>query len=285
VLRLIARMEQVMGEKLSLIDMFQNPSIEKITRRGTSREGKLPEAVTAIRATGSLTPFFAIGSHPRYTEVAQQLDPDQPFYRLDVYALQTRQLRGGEGLLQSVEAIAAQLVNTILSIQPRGPYYLGGGCEGAFVAFEVARALQQRGAEVAQLVLWITPAPGFRRGVVFGKSAIVRVLQQLKYQLAPELIADLNLRTLHEATRHARIEYCIFRAMDRYKPAGRFEGPINLVRTAEHRFGAHVDRALGWGEHVSGDVQVQDVPGNHDTWLLQFASEFGKTLEQILRPT
>ena len=284
VLRLIARMEPVMGEKLSLLNMFQNPSIEEITRRDASREDKLPDAVTAIRATGSLAPFFAIGSHPRYTEVARRLNPEQPFYRLDVYALQTRQLLGGEGLLPSVEAIAAPLVDAILSIQSRGPYYLGGGCEGAFVAFEVARILQQRGAEVAQLVLWITPAPGFRRGVVFGKSAIMRVLLQLKYQMAPELIADLNLRTLREATRHARIEYRIFRAMDRYKPAGRFEGPINLVRAAEHRFGANADRALGWGEHVSGDVQVQDVPGNHDTWLVQFASEFGDALEKILRP-
>lgn len=284
VLRLIARMEQVMGEKLSLLDMFQNPSIEAITRRDASQEGNLPEAVTAIRATGSLAPFFAIGSHPRYTEIARRLDPDQPFYRLDVYALQTRRLLGDKGLLQSVEAIAAQMINAILSIQPRGPYYLGGGCEGSFVAFEVARVLQQRGEEVAQLVLWITPAPGFRRGVVFGKSAITRVLQQLKYQMGPELIADLNLRTLREASRHARIEYRIFRAMDRYKPAGRFEGPISLVRTVEHCFGANADRALGWGEHASGGVQVRDVPGNHDTWLLQFASEFGSVLEEILRP-
>ncbi|MEN8109169.1 MAG: amino acid adenylation domain-containing protein, partial [Pseudomonadota bacterium] len=232
VLRLIARMEPVMGEQLSLLDMFQNPSIEAITRRDANREDTLPEAVTAIRATGSLAPFFAIGSHPRYTEVARRLDPDQPFYRLDVYALQTRQLLGGEGLLQSVEAIAAQLVNAILSIQPRGPYYLGGGCEGSFVALEVARTLQQRGEEVAQLVLWITPAPGFRRGVMFGKPALTRVLHQLRYQMVPELIADLTLRTLREAIRHARIEYRIFRAMDLYMPAGRFEGPIDLVRTA-----------------------------------------------------
>jgi hypothetical protein len=119
---------------------------------------------------------------------------------------------------------------------------------------------------------------------VFGKSAITRVLHQLKYQMGPELIADLNLRTLREASRHARIEYRIFRAMDQYKPAGRFEGPIYLIRTAEHRFGANVDRTLGWGEHASGGVQVRDVPGNHDTWLLQYASEFGDILEKILRP-
>ena len=284
VLRLIARMEPVMGEKLSLLNMFQNPSIEEITRKDVSRESDLPEAVTAIRATGSLAPFFAIGSHPRYAEVARQLDPEQPFYRMDVYALLTRQLFESSGMLQSVEAIAAHFVSAILSIQPRGPYYIGGGCEGSLVAFEVARMLQQRGEEVAQLALWITPAPGFQRGAVFGKSAFTRVLHLLRYQMAPELIADLNLRTLREAIRHARIEYRIFRAMDRYKPACRFEGSINLVRTAEHGFGMNADRTLGWGEHASGGVQVHVVPGNHDTWLLQFASEFGDVLEKILRP-
>ena len=284
VLRLIARMEVVMGEKLSLLDMFQNPSIEAITRERENGEDSLPEAMMAIRATGSLAPFFAIGSHPRYAEIAQRLDPDQPFYRLDIYALQTRRLLSGEGMLKSVEAIAAQLVSDIQSVQPAGPYFMGGGCEGSFVAFEVARQLQQRGEEVKQLVLWITPGPGFRRGVVFGKSAIKRVLHQLKYQLATEIIAELNLRTLREAIRHSRIEYRIFRAMDIYRPAGRFEGPVSFLRTAEHNFGGDTDRALGWGEHATGDVEVRDIPGNHDTWLVRHAREFGDTLEKILRP-
>ncbi|OLE09774.1 MAG: hypothetical protein AUI36_41295 [Cyanobacteria bacterium 13_1_40CM_2_61_4] len=41
-------------------------------------------------------------------------------------------------------------------IQPRGPYYLGGMCEGARIAFDMARILEARGEEVALLVIFDT---------------------------------------------------------------------------------------------------------------------------------
>ena len=41
----------------------------------------------------------------------------------------------------------------IRRIQPRGPYLLGGYCNGAIIAFEIARLLQREGETVASLIL------------------------------------------------------------------------------------------------------------------------------------
>ena len=46
---------------------------------------------------------------------------------------------------------AERFKRDILSIQPAGPYYLGGMCEGGIVALEIALQLQQEGRKVAFL--------------------------------------------------------------------------------------------------------------------------------------
>ena len=45
------------------------------------------------------------------------------------------------------------------SIEPKGPYYLGGYCFGGTVAFEMAQQLRREGQEVALLVLLVPSTP------------------------------------------------------------------------------------------------------------------------------
>jgi len=76
---------------------------------------------------------------------------DQPFYGLQPPALSKGQA------LSSVEAMAAYYLQEIRTLQPEGPYYLGGGCFGGLVALEMAQQLKAQGQEVALLVLIDTP--------------------------------------------------------------------------------------------------------------------------------
>lgn len=50
-------------------------------------------------------------------------------------------------------ALAACYVDEILTVQPEGPYLLGGYCVGGFVAFETAQQLHVHGKKVALLSL------------------------------------------------------------------------------------------------------------------------------------
>jgi aspartate racemase len=72
---------------------------------------------------------------------------DQPFY-----GLQSVGLDGSRKPLSRVEEMASHYISEIRSVQPEGPYYLGGFCLGAYVALEMAHQLQTEGEEIALLV-------------------------------------------------------------------------------------------------------------------------------------
>ena len=87
--------------------------------------------------------------------------------------------------------MAADYLRQIRSVQPRGPYFLGGFSFGGLVAFEMAQQLRQSGQQLALLVL-IDPTPprcsdvGAREvpstGSGFGyRSALGRYWRNLKH--------------------------------------------------------------------------------------------------------
>ena len=57
------------------------------------------------------------------------------------------------------EKIATHYLSEMRSIEPKGPYYLGGYCFGGTVAFEMAQQLRREGQEVALLVLLVPSTP------------------------------------------------------------------------------------------------------------------------------
>jgi thioesterase domain-containing protein len=80
-------------------------------------------------------------------QLAVHLGRDQPLYALAPHGLD------GEPLPPSVEAMAADRLTTLREVKPAGPYRLGGYCNGAVVAFEMARQLHSQGEHVERLVL------------------------------------------------------------------------------------------------------------------------------------
>ncbi|HTI15730.1 MAG TPA: thioesterase domain-containing protein [Dictyobacter sp.] len=98
-------------------------------------------------------PFFflhgSVTGKPLYCfTLARTLGREQPFYALDTY-----QYTKGQKKPLTFEAVAAEHVKAICSVQPEGPYLLGGFCNGAYAAYEVAHQLQAQGQEVELLVL------------------------------------------------------------------------------------------------------------------------------------
>src|SRR5437660_3850901 len=110
------------------------------------------EGVTALNTRGTKRPFFFFHGHWAGNAffcfpLAQGLGDDQPFYALDPYPLD--HLR----VLPSLEEMAAGHIRVIRSIQPEGPYLLGGFCNGGLIAYEMARQLDAVGQKVDLLVL------------------------------------------------------------------------------------------------------------------------------------
>jgi len=79
---------------------------------------------------------------------------EQPFYGVQPHTPET-----GLVVHTEVEAMAAEYVEAMRSVQPAGPYYLGGWSMGGVIAFEMARQLQEQGETIGLLALIDASAP------------------------------------------------------------------------------------------------------------------------------
>jgi len=157
--RLIAQVEKQFGRRLSVADLFQNPSISQlaVVLRGNSPQGA-SSAIVEIQPCGSKPPLFLIhgaggGMFWGYNNLAHHLGPDQP-----VFGFKSRGL-DGEDELDTIEELAEVYLADLRDFQPQGPYFLGGYCFGGVVAYEMASRLRRRNEEVAFLGLINSTAP------------------------------------------------------------------------------------------------------------------------------
>jgi thioesterase domain-containing protein len=112
----------------------------------------MPSVIVPIQPQGSRPPFFCV--HPVgggvfcYRALARHLGSEQPFY-----GLQARDLIRGQEPHADIETMAADYLEALRSVQPAGPYRLGGWSLGGVTAFEMAQQLRRQGQSVALLTL------------------------------------------------------------------------------------------------------------------------------------
>jgi amino acid adenylation domain-containing protein len=153
------QLERELKREVPTIDLFQFPTIRSLAERlGHKQTGPVSEPPLMLcRQSGKGKPpfFFAHGDYVfggLYCQrIVDRLDADQPFY-----AMAPHGTFGGD-LPSTVEEIAASYVEMIRSVQPKGPYYLGGFCNGAVAMYEVAQKLIRAGESVTSLVLLDPP--------------------------------------------------------------------------------------------------------------------------------
>jgi amino acid adenylation domain-containing protein len=157
VLGMIARVEKVVGRTIGLRPLMEGGTIAAIA--AAAREtGSVdsPSLMNCTQAGTSIAPFFFAHGDLKngglYCQrLARRLGPDQP-----LYAIAPHGTLGGD-LPSTFEAIAADYLPLIRSVQPKGPYYLGGYCNGAMAMYEVAQQLIRAGEIVMLLVLLDPP--------------------------------------------------------------------------------------------------------------------------------
>lgn len=107
--------------------------------------------LVGIRPTGAKPPFFCVhpcGGHVlHYVYLARHISPEHPFY-----GFQARGLDGQPPHTQ-IEEMAADYIAALRTVQPHGPYFLGGWSIGSVVAYEMAQQLAAAGETIALLAL------------------------------------------------------------------------------------------------------------------------------------
>lgn len=110
-------------------------------------------AIVPLQSHGTRTPIYAVPGHvgapSSFSDLSKHLGDDQP-----LFALQPPGLDEQSEPMDRVEDIAQYFADQILEYQSTGPCIIAGYCSGASTAVELARLLDQRGAEVRCLVLF-----------------------------------------------------------------------------------------------------------------------------------
>lgn len=271
-LRMVRRIENVLGKSLPLATFLQASTIEELAKVLRS-SGWSPRwsSLVAIQPRGSRPPFFCVhgigGMIMGFRVLAHYLGTEQP-----LYGLQAQGVDGTRPPLDRVEDMAGHYLQEIRSVQPRGPYYLGGLCFGGWVAYEMAQQLRAQGEEVGFLGLFDSYTTNW------SKSSLLLRLLRLPPRQSFSFICHRAVRYLREARidihrfflpRHLKqVRKALHAASDGYVPKP-YLGKITCFRPCQKSVRDSNDPDGGWGKLADGELQIHDVPGDHNTFFFE----------------
>jgi len=316
--RLIALAQKRLGREIPLATLFQAPTVERLAAALRALDDGRPwSPAIALQPRGDRTPFFCV--HPagggvlHYLDLARHLGEDRPFYGLHAPGLY-----GERQPLGDIEALAMEHLAAIRTVQPAGPYALGGWSFGGLVAFEIALRLREAGERVALLALLDAVPPDRQDGPAgteppededdaeviawyaedflrfFGKDlAEAKRPRLLDAEALRALEPEERLRYLHgvaaavnglppdagleRVRRYIEMYRVNQRAARNYAPRAVYPGTVTLFRAAESAGDgpaatgptgdAPAGADPGWSAWVGGDLQIETVPGAHDTFI------------------
>jgi thioesterase domain-containing protein len=151
-IRLLARVQNAFGRELPLSSFLNAPTIEaQATLLQDSSRVVASDLLVPLHPHGTREPLFLIhpvgGNTLCYVELAKSLACDRPVYGLQAAAF------AGVPELHTISAMAEAYVSRIRTVQPHGPYYLGGWSLGGIIAYEIAARLRAQQESVALIAI------------------------------------------------------------------------------------------------------------------------------------
>ncbi|WP_414624617.1 amino acid adenylation domain-containing protein [Calothrix sp. CCY 0018] len=306
-MRLMALIEQHFKKNQPLATLFSNPTIEQLASCLRSSTDSLPwSPLIAIQSGGDNPPFFCvpgIGGNIIYLyELARHLGTNQPFY-----GLQALGLDGKSQPHTHIEDIATYYIQAIQTVQPEGPYFLGGHSFGGQVAFEMATRLQKQGNSVALLAIIDAVAPILDKNLISvdvdDAALMVNFFSFIEYTFSLNL--KVSKETLADQTTEEQLHYLkeqLIRVNLLPLDAGitSVQGLVQVYKANNQAYRLYLPQqvqlprivlfrarevdvlkdateeltqilkepALGWNE-FSANVEVHVVTGNHMTMMQQ----------------
>ncbi len=196
----VALLERACGRVLPPSALLAGSTVAEVAAALMREKSVFGAPIVPLRPEGTRTAFFYL--HGDYNggglychALARGLDPERPFFVLNPHGID------GGPVPETIEEMAAQRLVPLRTARPRGPYLLGGYCNGAFVALEMARRLRAEGERVAITVLVEAHAPVRGQRTLQSASDLVRALRGIPKPARAHLSARLD----HASTRLAHL--------------------------------------------------------------------------------
>lgn len=282
------------GLRLEAIDISNQFTVKKLAQWVDERQaGGRPEQKPAddprllpLQKQGAGHPIFILPQMMYFRALAEKLGSEQP-----VYAIQMMDYDVPEEMSSaSMEDLARLYIRCIRKVQPSGPYRLGGWCIWGWMAYEIARLLEEQGETVELLAIFDSLAPGFweqhsePRKLVMKMSMLIHRLGWFVVRLGRIRFADKGkdrqrlLRFLGASVAFAlprrfrpesyvieatRIEQLTTQAARAYKPSS-IKANVLLFSSGTRPTGSLMGSDMGWESVLGRPVQLNSLPGNHN---------------------
>ena len=299
IVRLFARINKVLGTSLPITTIFNAPTVEQLADivRGRSYYSSL----VPVRTTGSQSPFFMIHSYLLYQGIPTVLGDDVPFYGLRELETDAENM--------TVEQRAATYLDAIRSVQPHGPYVIGGWCAAGPLAVETARQITASGEKVSFLVLFDSWRPGYSaelaRQQAGSKEMTFSARMGRKYRFHRNRWRALStnqkahyvamaignkfasVRNRFYLKNWAMAEwFCgkfglslphfmhnvsltTLNSLSEYRGVEPYDGSLTLIRAKEAPYFPGAQEHCGWNSIVKGGVNIMWAPGDHESMFLE----------------
>lgn len=303
--QLVANIEQIFAIPLSVVDLFDAPTIADQATFIKSRIRKpLVDAndrqlLRLIKGSdASRAPlFFAPGGGGSeiefliYARLLHLLGADQPIYGFFA--------RGHDGVQPPHPTIAEMVTDyceALRQVQPQGPYFLAGECIGGKVAFELARQLRAQGEEVALLLLLNTRFSDvytqlggntlFRHRLRYHLAALgTRSFSQQAHYLWQRWQAS-PFHPMFFLQRSRRLAYRIRQAhahynhiLRSYTPSEAYTGAMTLLVSADYYQSTPTMGSTGL---ATGGIEIYPLPGDLYSYLGQHVQTTAREVVRCL---
>ncbi|NEP48579.1 MAG: KR domain-containing protein, partial [Moorea sp. SIO3C2] len=279
-------------------------SPSKKTQNNSTGTESFLSTLVPIQPDGSKPPLFLVsgilGNVFDVQQLARHLGSEQP-----LYGLRTLGLEEDLQPYTCMADIAAHHIKAVQTVQPNGPYLLGGHSFGGKVAFEMAQQLRNQGQEVSMLAImdiqvevpvpekdaaqWdntkcITNLASIYESILGQNLKISPTIlqsldgdEQLSY-LLEQLQKSGQMLSQTELKRILAVYKANTQASVSYLPQKIDSTPINFFRASEvGALGYYLpnqemtleDPTWGWSRLSSQPVKLHVVSGNHFTMIME----------------
>ncbi|NDP28894.1 MAG: amino acid adenylation domain-containing protein, partial [Flavobacterium sp.] len=302
--KVIVEIEKQTGKRIPLSSLFENSTIEKFAKLIESNVEVSSECIVPVKPNGNKVPLFIIHGAGlnvlNFVNVIKHFDEDQPVYFIQGTA------RRYEEWYESIEDMAAQYIEAIVKINPKGPYALAGFSFGGVVAFEMTRQLKEQGKAVSLTALLDTYVDSSYYYATLSQKKMIRYFDitrrrldylmgmltswkslKLRTNAKKEYILRMYFGKKDQITEQEALSLEQFikanikvnEIVDRYhlKPQN-FE--VDLFRAKDDASYKLDPTHLGWKKAALKGVKIHNIPGDH---LDIVAPPNDKTLARMLQ--
>ncbi|MBV9622595.1 MAG: amino acid adenylation domain-containing protein [Acidobacteria bacterium] len=277
--QLMGEIRKETGADIPLAALFQGATIEYLANLVRGADDVDRSILHEIQGQGSKPNFFAAvlpGVNALgYVTLSRHMGQDQPFYMLQASGPGPRAGRRPYSA-EEYEKVAASYIHAMRTVQPSGPYYFGGMCEGARIAFEMARLLESEGQKVNLLAImdtWVIENTQDRK--LWRLHYYIRRLQEfrrrpfaVKVQMLEKALKNRLGWWLGTKTRTKSDWMYAYWPDAQYVPS-RVESRITIFKAPKQPFYYKKDDLLGWGSRTTSGVDVTVLPNTKHRLLLR----------------